>query len=118
MPDYQFITNWSFNAPLERVWKEIRAMDQWPTWWRHVEKVQLLKKGDADDIGAIRRITWKTALPYSLTFDSELVSMERLQRMDGRAFGELEGVGIWIFNHENGVTHVQYDWQVKPPKPG
>ena len=36
--------------------------------------------------------------------------------MDGRAFGELEGVGIWIFNHENGVTHVQYDWQVKTTK--
>ncbi len=116
MPDYQFITNWKFKAPLEQVWHEIKTMSRWPEWWSYVEKVELLKQGDADDIGSVRRITWKTALPYSLTFDSELVLMERFRRMEGRAFGELEGVGIWTFHEENGTTHVRYDWQVKTTK--
>jgi hypothetical protein len=92
-------------------------MSRWPEWWPYVAKVELLKQGDADEIGSVRRITWKTALPYSLTFDSELLELERFKRMEGRAFGELEGSGIWTFTEgENGCTHVRYDWQVKTTK--
>lgn len=116
MPDYQFVTTWTFHAPLELVWQEIKAMDVWPTWWPYVSKVQLLQKGDENDIGAVRRISWKTALPYSLTFDSELIALERFRRMEGRAFGELEGSGIWTFTAENGTTTVRYDWLVKTTK--
>lgn len=116
MPNYQFITNWKFNAPLEQVWQEIRCMDKWSIWWKYVEKVELLMQGDDDDINSIRRITWKTALPYSLTFDTELVKMEKYRRMEGRAFGELQGKGIWTFFHENGITFVRYDWQVNTTK--
>jgi Polyketide cyclase / dehydrase and lipid transport len=116
MPDYQFITNWQFNAPLERVWHEIKTMSRWPDWWPYVAKVELLKAGGTDDIGAVRRITWKTALPYTLTFDSELVELDQFKRMQGRAFGELEGTGSWLFAHENGTTYVQYDWQVNTTK--
>ena len=116
MPDYEFITEWRFKAPLERVWHEIRQMSHWPEWWSYVKRVELLKQGDADDVGSVRRITWKTALPYTLTFDSELVSMERFRRMEGRAFGELQGTGIWTFREADGATHVRYDWRVKTTK--
>jgi glycine/D-amino acid oxidase-like deaminating enzyme len=116
MADYHFVTNWQFNAPLETVWHEIKTMSRWPEWWSYVQKVELLQAGNADDIGSVRRITWKTALPYSLTFDSELVIEEKFKRMEGRAFGELEGRGIWQFSHENGVTHVRYDWIVQTTK--
>jgi hypothetical protein len=118
MADYHFTTHWRFDAPLERVWHEIKTMSRWHEWWRYVEKVELLKQGDASDIGSVRRITWKTALPYSLTFDSEMVSEEKFRRMEGRAFGELEGSGIWTFSTENdGATLVRYDWIVKTTKP-
>jgi len=36
--------------------------------------------------------------------------------MEGRAFGELDGKGIWTFREENGTTHVRYDWQVTTTK--
>lgn len=111
------MTDWRFDAPLERVWEHIRAMDRWPEWWPFVVSVQLLKQGDADDIGSIRRITWKTALPYSLTFDSELISIERFRRMEGRAFGELDGTGIWTFQQDEAATDVRYDWQVRTTRP-
>ena len=116
MSDYHFQTHWQFDAPLETVWHEIKAMSRWPEWWSYVEKVELLQQGDADDLGSIRRITWKTALPYSLSFDSELIALEKFKRMEGRAFGELEGTGIWTFSHKNGTTHVRYDWMVKTTK--
>jgi hypothetical protein len=114
--DYRFVTDWQFAAPVERVWHEIRLMDRWPEWWPFVVRVELLKQGDADDVGSVRRITWKTALPYTLTFDSELVSVDRFRRMEGRAFGELDGVGIWTFREDDGTTHVRYDWQVTTTK--
>ena len=91
-------------------------MDRWPDWWRYVAKVDLLKKGDTSDLGSIRRITWKTALPYSLTFDSELTAEVKHHRMEGRAFGELDGKGIWTFSREGNETVVRYDWLVNTTK--
>ncbi|MCC6724747.1 MAG: SRPBCC family protein [Saprospiraceae bacterium] len=116
MTDYQFKTIWKFKAPLEQVWEIIRCMDKWPEWWTYVSQVELLQKGDANDIGSVRRIYWKTALPYTITFDSELLEMDKYRHMEGRAFGELEGKGIWHFSYENGVTTVQYDWLVNTTK--
>jgi hypothetical protein len=116
MANYHFTTNWRFDAPLERVWHEIKAMSRWPEWWPYVQKVELLRQGDANEIGSVRRITWKTALPYTLTFDSEMIAEEKYRRMEGRAFGELEGKGIWTFSSENGSTLVRYDWMVKTTK--
>jgi hypothetical protein len=116
MPEYRFLSAWKFNARVEQVWDEIKAMDRWPEWWSFVSRVELLKQGDADGIGSVRRITWKTVLPYSLTFDSELVSLERWRRMEGRAFGDLDGKGIWTFREEGLTTHVGYDWHVTTSK--
>lgn len=116
MAKYSFVTHWTFDAPLEKVWKEIRNMDAWPQWWKYVKTVELIKNGDVNDIGSVRRITWTTALPYQLTFDSELISVDFQKRMEGRAFGELTGVGIWTFDEMNGKTHVRYDWIVETTK--
>lgn len=110
MYQYHFITRWQFNAPLTRVWEEIKAMDDWPEWWKYVKSVEILQEGDDDEIGSVRRVVWKTALPYHLTFNSELISLERHKRMEGRTFGELEGKGIWTFASNNGITDVRYEW--------
>ncbi len=116
MTDYQFYTNWKFDATVEQVWQVLRQIDEWPTWWPCVSKVEVVKYGDENEIGAVRRITWKTALPYTFTFNLELLSMDKYRRMEGRAFGELVGKGIWYFSHENGLTNVVYDWRVNTNK--
>lgn len=116
MSQYSFVTTWKFNAPLEKVWLIIRDMDSWPEWWKYVKSVKLTSAGDTDDIGSIRRIVWTTALPYELTFDSELVSVQHLKCIKGKAVGDLTGVGVWTFSIENGVTSVQYDWVVSTTK--
>lgn len=33
--------------------------------------------------------------------------------MQGIASGELEGVGEWIFEEKDGITSIQYYWNVK-----
>jgi hypothetical protein len=38
--------------------------------------------------------------------------------IEARAFGELEGRGLWqFFSDGDGHTRVQYDWRVKTTKP-
>ncbi len=116
MADYHLTTQWQFEAPLPTVWRLIKDSDHWPEWWSYVQSVELLKAGDENELGAIRRMRWKTALPYSLAFETEVVAMETHRRIEGRALGQLEGKGIWTFEEAGPVTHVRYDWIVKTNK--
>lgn len=110
---YAFVTNWLIPAPQERVWQELLTPERWPTWWRGVEQVELLRPGD-DDLGhgAVRRYTWQSRLPYRLTFVMETTSIEPQERIEGRATGELEGIGCWHLSPAGNQTQVRYDWQV------
>ena len=116
--DYEFVTVWHFDAPLETVWEEIKNSESWNEWWKGVVSVVEIKKGDADGLGGIRRSTWKSALPYTLEFDSEIIRIEHLKLIEARAFGELDGNGLWqFFEDGDEKTRVQYDWKVKTTKP-
>lgn len=117
MSDYEFVTIWNLDAPIERVWDEIKHSEKWNEWWKGVLRVVELKPGDEDGLGSIRRSTWKSALPYTLEFDSEIVRIDHLKAIEARAFGELDGSGLWQFFDEGaGKTRVQYDWRVKTTK--
>jgi hypothetical protein len=116
--DYEFVTVWRFDAPIARVWDEIKHSENWSDWWKGVIRVVELQAGDDDGLGSIRRSTWKSALPYTLEFDSEIVRIENLRIIEARAFGELDGRGLWqFFSDGDGKTRVQYDWTVKTTKP-
>lgn len=112
MTGYSFTTEWSLAAPLERVWDQIRAPLDWPEWWRGVEEVVEIEKGAPDGLGAVHRSTWKSALPYRLTFDSCVVRVEPLRLYEVRATGQLEGRGVWTFASDGGGTVVRYDWDI------
>jgi len=116
MSEYNFTTQWYFNHPVERVWEEIRLMDHWPEWWKYVRHVEKIRDGSKDEIGSVRRIQWSTALPYKITFDSELIALDYPRRMEGKAFGDLTGTGVWTFEPNAKGTHVRYDWKVKITK--
>jgi hypothetical protein len=118
MPEYyEFMTIWRFDAPLEKVWETIKHSETWHEWWKGVLRVVELKEGDSDGVGSIRRSTWKSALPYKLEFDSEIVRLEPLKLIEARAFGELDGIGLWTFTiGDDETTYVRYDWKVKTTK--
>ena len=110
---YAFVTRWAIPASQEGVWQELNAPDEWPVWWRGVARVELLRPGDdALGHGAVRRYTWRSRLPYRLTFVMETTRVEPYTCIEGRATGELEGCGRWELAQEAGMTHVRYDWQV------
>jgi uncharacterized protein YndB with AHSA1/START domain len=116
MPSYEFITVWRVKAPLEMVWNEIYYSEKWPEWWRGVEEVTELKKGDDLGVGSIRRYTWKSTLPYRLVFDVETVRVEPMTVIEGIARGELSGRGVWNIKVEGEYVTASYDWQVDTTK--
>ena len=115
--EFNLITNWTLAAAREAVWRELTKPEDWPAWWRAVERVELLEAGDADGVGALRRMTWRTALPYSLTFDMQTVRVEPMTVIEGRAEGELSGVGRWTVDGDRDRTRVRYDWRVEVTQP-
>ena len=117
MADYSFITVWRFRAPLAPVWEAVYRSEEWPAWWRGVERVEVVAEGDERGIGGVRRYTWKSRLPYRLAFDMRLVRVEPQKLIESEAVGELSGRGLWTFSEARGVTTVRYDWQVRTTKP-
>jgi hypothetical protein len=117
MAHYAFVTRWRFEAPIESVWESIRRAEEWPTWWRGVERVEVLEPGGHDGVGGVRRFTWKSRLPYRLVLDVRTVAADRPRRLEGHAAGELEGVGVWTLLEDRGWTKVRYDWSVRTTKP-
>ncbi len=116
MNAYDFVTIWRVRAPIESVWNEIYHTELWPTWWKGVEDVLELRKGDDIGVGSVRRYTWKSKLPYRLTFDMESVRVEAPTLLEGIATGELDGRGLWQFSSEGTETVARYDWKVHTTK--
>ena len=116
MADYEFVTRWTFDAPLARVWDEIYHPERWSDWWKAVLAVSLIEPGDELGVGTLRRYTWRGMLPYRLTFDMRTTLVEPLARLEGIATGELDGVGKWTFDADGGKTRVLYEWTVRATK--
>jgi uncharacterized protein YndB with AHSA1/START domain len=114
---YSFVTNWEINTPVNQVWDAIYNSTDWSNWWKGVVAVKEINAGDENGIGSIRAYTWKSALPYQLTFSMKLTEMETYKKLAGVAFGELEGNGTWVFEEKEGVTIVTYYWNVFTNKP-
>jgi len=111
------LTDWALDAPRDRVWDALMRPQDWPLWWRAVERVELLTEGDANGVGAVRRFTWRTALPYTLTFDMRTTRVEPKTIIEGRAVGELDGVGRWTLSEDGAGTKVRYEWSVAVTQP-
>ncbi len=87
MPNARFdlVSHWHIESPVEQVWAALTDPASWPRWWPYVHQVTTLRQGDAEGVGAVRRIDWSTRLPYRVVIDVEVVEAVRLQRLRGRS---------------------------------
>jgi uncharacterized protein YndB with AHSA1/START domain len=113
---YHFVTEWTFDAPIDEVWAQLNRPEDWPNWWRGVVGVELIEAGAPDGTGAYRQMIWRSALPYRLRFNIRTVRLERPSVIEGRADGELCGVGRWSLSSTSSGTTVRYDWDVEATK--
>ena len=104
-------------APRERAWEVIDDALSWPEWWRGVVRVDELDPGGPDRVGSRYEIEWRSRLPYPLAFEFTTERVERPRVMEGRAEGELAGLGRWRLFEDAGVTAVVYEWNVRTTKP-
>lgn len=114
---FELVSHWRFDTPVERIWAELITPEAWPTWWRAVKAVVPISEGDRNGIGAVRRFTWGTALPYTLSFNMTATKIAPMTLIEGEARGELNGIGRWTLNREGAGSHVRYDWLVDVTKP-
>ncbi len=110
-------SDWHLDTPIERIWTELVHPENWPQWWRAVKAVELVREGDRDGIGAVRRFTWGTALPYTLSFELTSTRVEPMRLIEGQARGELDGTGRWTLAPDGDGTLVHYQWIVDVTKP-
>ena len=117
MAEFRLVTQWEIEAPLQRVCDAIYRCGQWPQWWKGAERVEEVDPGDVNGIGSLRRFTWKGRLPYRLSFDMRVTRAVPLAMLEGRASGEVEGIGRWRFYPDGRVTVVRYEWLVQTNRP-
>jgi uncharacterized protein YndB with AHSA1/START domain len=118
--EYNFLTTWCLEAPRDRVWQAIRDSQRWPEWWRGVRSVRKVADGDSNGVGEVGRYTWRSRLPYDLDFEMTTTRVAEPYLLEGRAAGELAGIGRWRLFTEGGptpVTAVVYEWKVRTTKP-
>jgi hypothetical protein len=113
MNRYALVSHWHLDAPIDRVWAALFAVDEWPRWWKYVLEVQEIHSGDAQGVGSVRRYTWGSRLPYRLSFQMRVTVVQRPYRLEGEAFGELIGSGRWSLQAQDATTRVRYDWEVE-----
>lgn len=116
MANYEFLTTWVLDAPIDRVFDVLHDSRRYPEWWRGVESVEVLEEGDEAGVGEVDRFSWRSVLPYTLRFDLRIARVERPHLMQGTATGELAGVGVWRLFEGPPGTAVIYDWRVRTTK--
>ena len=116
MADYRFLTTWLVDAPIERVWDVIYAIERWPEWWRGVRSVTELHHGDGDGEGTIYRHVWRSKIPYAVRFDVTVVEVRRPNLIAASAEGGLAGTGTFRLFEAPLGTAVTYDWRVRTTK--
>lgn len=116
MRQFDLTTHWHLDSAIDRVWDAIVAVEKWPRWWCFVKTVEELEKGDAEGLGALRRYTWSSKLPYRLTFAMRVTAVARPTYLEGVAVGDLDGSGRWRLVPDGSTTRVRYDWTIVTTK--
>jgi hypothetical protein len=111
---YCFQTVWWTSVDIERIWETLANYAAWPTWWRGIRKVEVLRSGDESGVGTVLRQGWRSWIPYTLVFDLEMIRLESRKLLEGRASGDLEGICKWTFTPVNGGTEIRFNVNVRP----
>lgn len=111
--NYRFQIEWWTPAVVDRVWETLANYADWPTWWRGIQNVEVLRHGDESGAGTILRQQWRSRVPYTLVFDLEMLRVESMRLLDGRANGDLVGDCRWVLTPVSGGTEIRFDVDVR-----
>lgn len=116
MANYRFVTTTEVAAPIERVWEQVSRPERWVTWWPGLVAVTELEPGDKDARGSLQEFTFKSKLPYTLSFRGRITRVDPMTRMDIHAVGELEGDAVYDLEDLGHSTRMRLTWTVRTTK--
>lgn len=117
MARYEFGTRWVLDASLESVWEAIGDPREWPEWWRGAQSAELIEAGAEDGTGQRTRYAFRSALPYTLTFETVVREVDPGHLLVADVSGDLEGQGRWEAAEDGGVTVLDLSWHVRTTEP-
>src|ERR1700682_701906 len=85
---YHFVTDWHFQAPLEKVWSVVPDIYVYPGWWKNVRHVKITR-GDGKSVGSVIECEVRGSLPYSLKYALEVREAEEYRHILLRSTGDL-----------------------------
>ena len=117
------ISRWRLDCPPDKVWDLLSGIEQWPQWWRQLERVEFLRgSGASAEGGAETMLHWRSPLGYScrvlsLTTRREQDALGRGE-IESRAQGCFQGVGLWVIEPSAPrQVDITYRWEVSLHKP-
>jgi len=115
---YQFLTGWRVEGTCGEVADVLGDPLALARWWPSVYlDVQELRPPDARGVGQRVGLHTKGWLPYTLTWEFEVVESRYPHGFTIAASGDFEGVGVWTFEQSGPYVDVVYDWRIRAEKP-
>ena len=89
-----------------------------PRWWPSVYlHVAELRPADANGLGRRVRLHTKGWLPYTQTWEFEIVESRYPHGSTLVASGDFDGRGVWTFEQDGAFVDATYDWRLSAEKP-
>ena len=115
---YAFLTRWRVEGTCGEVADILGDPQTLPRWWPSVYlRVEELRPADASGLGRRARLHTKGWLPYTLTWESEIVESRYPYGFAIVASGDFDGRGVWTFAQDDGAVNITYDWRLRAEKP-
>lgn len=117
--EYQFVTRWQVVGTVDEVSEILENPEDLPRWWPSVylEAVTLAPPRE-DGLGRVVRLHTKGWLPYTLSWQLEVVESRRPHGFTIQATGDFVGRGVWTFVQVGAWVDVTFDWRLKVEKMG
>jgi len=117
--DYHFVTHWRVDADVHEVADVLGDPLTLTRWWPEVYlDVREARPGDGRGLGRRIRLHTKGWLPYTLTWEFEIVESRYPFGFTIVADGDFDGRGEWTFEPADGGTvAITYDWRIRAEKP-
>jgi len=116
--DYHFVTCWRVEATCGEVADVLGDPLALARWWPSVYlAVDELRPADARGLGRRVRLHTKGWLPYTLTWEFEVVESRYPHGFTIVANGDFDGRGVWTLTQDGRFVDIEYDWRIRAEKP-
>lgn len=106
----RFITQWTFDEPIDRVWAVLSKPDLYPKWWPGFETVATVS--GAGDVGTVTDDLVNVGFGMRLHFRMTVEEMKAPQHSRSRVEGDSAGVTEWRLVANGRGTSVTHLWDV------